>query len=78
YINQSNDQEGKVRQRTVPVWHCLLGKLMAPMEDLDKRELMERIVALSRDSPREYMMMWRKSLVLTPHWNFWARAYSQE
>ncbi|MEA5537026.1 hypothetical protein [Crocosphaera sp. XPORK-15E] len=78
YINQSNDQEGKVRQRTVPIWHCLLGKLIAPTEDLSKRQLMERIVDLTRNKPTEYMALWRKSLLLTSQWNFWARAYSQD
>jgi hypothetical protein len=77
YINQSNDQEGKVRQRTVPIWQCLLGELIAPDQQLSKKQLMEKIIETTKKSPSEYMAMWRKSLILTHHWNFWARAYSK-
>lgn len=78
YINQTNDQEGKVRKRTVPVWHCLLGYLIAQSENLDKKELMEKVVNLTKNEPQQYMSMWRKSLLLAQHWNFWARAYSKD
>ncbi|RMF26040.1 MAG: hypothetical protein D6756_04445 [Cyanobacteria bacterium J083] len=77
YINQSNDQNGKVRNRTVPIWQCLLGELIAPGERLSKQDLREKIVKMTRQNPPEYMAMWRRSLILAPHWNFWARAYAQ-
>ncbi|ACB49707.1 hypothetical protein cce_0356 [Crocosphaera subtropica ATCC 51142] len=78
YINQTNEQEGKVRKRTVPVWHCLLGYLIAPSENLDTKDLMEKVINLTKNEPQQYMSMWRKSLLLAPHWNFWARAYSKD
>lgn len=78
YINQTNDQGGKVRKRTVPVWHCLLGYLIAPSENLDTKDLMEKVINLTKNEPQQYMSMWRKSLLLAPHWNFWARAYSKD
>lgn len=85
YINQSNDQEGKVRERTVPIWLALLGQLIFPgdreiIEDkLDNRKkLMKEVQAMAKSRPAEYMMNWRKSLIMANHWNFWARAYAGE
>ena len=78
YINQTNDQEGKVRQRTGTIWGCLLGELIAPTQSLSNEELMEIIVKTAKENPSEYMAMWRKSLSLSHHWNFWARAYCQD
>lgn len=51
YVNQSNAQEGKVRQRTVPVWTSLLGQLVNENNSLDSRELMQRIQTLASDQP---------------------------
>lgn len=78
YVNQSNAQEGKVRERTVPVWQSLLGQLLDKANPPKGRQLMEKVVELSRDNPNQYMATWRKSLVLANHWNFWARAYLEE
>lgn len=85
YINQSNDQEGKVRVRTVPVWLALLGQLIFNGDrkiienKLDNRKkLMTEVQAMAKDRPAEYMMNWRKSLIMANHWNFWARAYAGE
>ena len=78
YINQNNEQEGEVRQRTVPVWLCLLGQLIDEDNPPDRRQLMETVKQMANDSPSEYMMNWRKSLILANHWNFWARAYAKE
>lgn len=85
YVNQSNQQEGEVRQRTVPVWLALLGQLILPdrpeiIEDNrhNRQELMETVQNMARNHPTEYMMNWRKSLILANHWNFWARAYAED
>ncbi len=85
YINQSNDQEGKVRERTVPIWLALLGQLIFPgdreiIEDkLDNRKkLMKEVQEMAKSRPAEYMINWRKSLIMANHWNFWARAYAGE
>lgn len=78
YINQNNEQEGEVRQRTVPVWLCLLGQLIDENNPPDRRQLMETVKQMANDSPNEYLMNWRKSLILANHWNFWARAYAEE
>jgi hypothetical protein len=75
YVNQSNAQEGKVRQRTVPVWTSLLGQMVNENNSLGSRELMQRIQTLASDQPAEYLALWRRALILSNHWNFWARAY---
>lgn len=77
YINQTNDQEGKIRERTVPVWRSLLSQLIFSRSSADSRELMKTVVNMAKENPAEYMAAWRKSLVLTNHWNFWARAYKK-
>lgn len=77
YINQSNDQEGKVRKRTVPIWKSLLGQLLETEPSITNQELMEKVIVMNREEPSQYMANWRKSLILTNHWNFWARAYSE-
>jgi hypothetical protein len=77
YINQTNDQEGRVRERTVPVWRSLLSQSILGAATDDSKQLMEAVVTMAKDRPREYMTTWRKSLVLTNHWNFWARAYKR-
>lgn len=82
YINQSNDQEGKVRERTVPVWSSLLGDLLResiePEKSLESHELMENVVTMSKNKSQQYLAKWRRSIVLANHWNFWARAYKEE
>jgi hypothetical protein len=77
YLNQANAQDNnEVRKRTVPVWELLLGQMVdqAP----SKEEMMTQIVDIARNKPQEYMLMWRKSLLLANHWNFWARAYQED
>jgi hypothetical protein len=44
----------------------------------NKEELMTQIVEMTRNQPQEYMLNWRKSLLLANHWNFWARAYQED
>ncbi len=79
YINQSNAQENnEVRKRTVPVWECLLGRLIHPNNPPDAEALMAEVVKMAQERPSEYMATWRKALILVHHWNFWARAYQQE
>jgi hypothetical protein len=81
YVNQSNAQGGKVRDRTVPVWSSLLGQMLAKPTDakdpIQRRELMETVVEMARNQPSQYMANWRKSMMLSEQWNFWARAYSK-
>ncbi len=77
YINQTNDQEGRVRERTVPVWRSLLSQLILGESSDNSRTLMDSVVTMANTEPRKYMINWRKSLVLSNHWNFWARAYKR-
>lgn len=77
YLNQENAQEGEVRQRTKPVWRSLLGQMINPENPPKARELMETVKDMAKNNPTEYMLMWRKSLTLSQHWNFWARAYAE-
>lgn len=78
YVNQSNEQEGDVRKRTVPVWESLLGQMIDQNNPPDKKELMAKIVQMTAHKPQEYLLIWRKSLLLANHWNFWARAYQED
>ncbi|PSO72039.1 MAG: hypothetical protein BRC40_10650 [Cyanobacteria bacterium QH_8_48_120] len=78
YINQSNHQQGRVRERTVPVWQSLLGQLLVPDNPPEGKELMEKVIEMSGNYPSQYIAIWRQSLILSNHWNFWARAYQEE
>jgi len=77
YVNQTNDQGGEVRERTVPVWESLLGQLIDESKPPQRRELMESVVNMASNKPDLYLATWRRSLVLAQHWNFWARAYKE-
>ena len=76
YVNQTNAQEGKVRSRILPVWKSLLGQLINSETPPSEEELREMIVQMAKEEPAKYMTTWRKSMILSNHWNFWARAYS--
>lgn len=78
YLNQSNAQGGEVRERTVPVWESLLSQMIDEDKPPQKKELMEKVVDMSRNQPQQYMAAWRRSLILANHWNFWARAYQED
>ena len=77
YANSSNDQNGQVRQRTVPVWVSLLGQLINEERPPTGRALMQEVLKLAEHQPAQYTAAWRRSLVLANHWNFWARAYKE-
>lgn len=81
YINQSNAQGGKVRERTVPVWGSLLGQFLGKEIDTENpqqcRELMKYVEEMADNRPAEYMATWRESLVIAKQWNFWGRAYAE-
>ncbi|MBD2302810.1 MULTISPECIES: hypothetical protein [Nostocales] len=76
YVNQTNAQEGKVRSRILPVWKSLLGQLINSETPPSEEELREIVVQMAREEPAKYMVTWRKAMILSNHWNFWARAYS--
>ncbi|NJO64723.1 MAG: hypothetical protein HC836_43270 [Richelia sp. RM2_1_2] len=76
YVKQQNAQEGIVRSRILPVWKSLLGQLIDSQNPLSETELRDAVVAMAKDEPAQYMTTWRKAMVLSNHWNFWARAYS--
>ena len=80
YLNQANAQGGEVRERTVPVWESLLGQMVAVDKNQlpNKEELMTQIAEMTGKQPQEYILTWRKSLLLANHWNFWARAYQED
>ncbi len=77
YINQTNDQGGDVRQRTIPVWRSLLGQLIDNNKDIKADELMKKVQQMAQNNSTEYMRMWRKALAISSYWNFWGRAYKQ-
>ena len=76
YVKQTNAQEGKVRSRILPVWKSLLGQFINPQKPPSEDELREAIVKMARTEPAKYMATWRQAMMLSNHWNFWARAYS--
>ncbi|WP_265266808.1 hypothetical protein [Spirulina subsalsa] len=76
YVNQSNEQRGEVRERTVPVWESLLGQFMAQTNP-NRAELMRQVTQLAQNNSPEYIAQWRRVLTLSKHWNFWARAYAE-
>ncbi len=76
YVKQTNAQEGKVRSRILPVWKSLLGQFINPQKPPSEDELREAIVKMARTEPAKYMATWSKAMMLSNHWNFWARAYS--
>jgi hypothetical protein len=77
YANSSNNQNGQVRQQTVPVWMSLLGQLINEDQPPVGRALMDEVLKLAEYHPAQYTAVWRQSLVLANHWNFWARAYKE-
>jgi hypothetical protein len=77
YINQTNDQDNRIRSRTVPVWRSLLSNLVLGQDQDNSVILMEAVEKMAREEPTVYMANWRKSLILANHWNFWARAYKR-
>jgi hypothetical protein len=70
------DGESKLRKKTGLVWTSLLGQLIDEEKPLTKEELKNSILNMAEKQPREYMAIWRRSLILANHWNFWAKAYS--
>jgi hypothetical protein len=79
YLNQSaNKSEGKIRERISDVWKPLLAQLLGQHESIDREKLMGIIIKYANDKPDVYMLQWRRSLELSQHWNFWARAYKAE
>ena len=79
YINQSpNKAEGKIREPTLPIWKSLLAQLLNQAEDIESKKLMDTVISYANNRPEIYMLQWRRSLELSQHWNFWARAYEEE
>lgn len=78
FVNQSNQQEGKVSGVTNQVWHLMLNELIDEQKSINPEQLMEAIQAIARSEQAKYMVLWRRSLVLSHYWNFWAKAYQEE
>lgn len=73
YLNHGKDS-GEVAKRTKPVWSTLLNSLIVE----DNSDLMKQVKDMAEDQPTVYMATWRKSLILSKYWNFWAKAYQEE
>jgi len=78
FVNQSNQQEGKVSGITNQVWQVLLNKLVDENNALSPTQLMERVQTTAQNQQTSYMVLWRRSLKLSHYWNFWAKAYQEE
>ncbi len=70
-------KEGKIQEKTSPIWKSLLSQMM-DLDDYTKQQLMQQVEQMARGNSASYMATWRKALVLSNHWNFWARAYQEE
>lgn len=78
YLNHGKDS-GEVAKRTKPVWGALLKSLVSEGDsDTDSVDLMKTVKEMAEQKPAVYMATWRKSLILSKHWNFWAKAYQEE
>ena len=79
YINQSSSKaEGTMRERTLPIWKSLLAQLLNQAEDIEPKKLMNTVISYANNRPDIYMLQWRRSLELSRHWIFWARAYQSD
>jgi hypothetical protein len=77
YLNHA--KAGKVQDRTKPMWKPLLWRLIHENEPIgSEAELMAEIEQMARNRSPLYMATWRRALILSNHWNFWARAYQKE
>lgn len=82
YVRHARD--GKIRDRIRPMWTPLLWRLVCgskaiPADETTARQiLMDATHTLSKENPKGYMVIWRRSLKLSNHWNFWARACQVE
>ena len=79
HINQSNQQKGKIKERSVPIWTPLLAQLLQKDLNIAPKDLMDAVLKIAQaETDNNYMLQWRRSLELSQHWNFWARAYKEE
>ena len=77
YLNQA--KAGKVQDRTKPMWMPLLWRLVYEHEPSgSEHDLMTKVERMARENAPLYMATWRKALILSNHWNFWARAHQRE
>lgn len=77
YLNHA--KEGKVQDRTKPMWLPLIWRLIHEHEPVGSAsKLMTEVEQMARNRAPLYMATWRKALILSNHWNFWARAYQKE
>jgi len=43
-----------------------------------EHDLMTKVERMARENAPLYMATWRKALILSNHWNFWAKAHQKE
>ncbi|MGI8932730.1 MAG: hypothetical protein ACR2FS_01515 [Phormidesmis sp.] len=78
FVKQANQQSGEVQKKRRQVWELLLCKLLNSNEVTDADALMKAVVEMTNNRPAEYLALWRRSIILSKHWNFWAKAYQKE
>lgn len=44
----------------------------------DKEQLIQIVKQMADNYPAQYMVAWRKSMMMSNYWNFWAKAYQEE
>ncbi|MEN8444694.1 MAG: hypothetical protein ABG776_06740 [Cyanobacteria bacterium J06555_13] len=75
FVKQANQQSGDTKEKRRPVWELLLCQLLNDPEISDAETLKSAIIDMAKNRPAEYMALWRRALLFSKHWNFWARAY---
>ena len=77
YLNHGKD--GEKKQFIKPMWLPLLWRLVCDEQPQgSEKELMIKVEQMTRNEPPLYMVTWRKSLIWSNYWNFWAKAHQQE
>ena len=75
FVGQTNDQGGSTQEKRRPVWELLLCQLIDDPEVIDAKTLKREVLKIASDQPAMYMALWRRAVLFSKHWNFWAKAY---
>ncbi len=75
FVGQTNDQGGSTQEKRRPVWELLLCQLIDDPQVIDAKTLKSEVLNIASSQPAMYMALWRRAVLFSKHWNFWAKAY---
>ena len=75
FVGQTNDQGGSTQEKRRPVWELLLCQLIDDPKVIDAKTLKSEVLNIASRQPAMYMALWRRAVLFSKHWNFWAKAY---